>query len=539
MGLAPQRAPGGAVGGGVDQERVPRGEGFARVGHPEGVDGAHRALDVIEVEAPVQKALQIVLIEQRAHDAAAGAGHGHEAVGHRQRLHRAVIGPQVLHAVVHEGLDVVVADHRLFHDALAVDVVAAEGVDDVAALQQAGHCGLGGGVGLLFVVVGLVRNVEPHVVQAHKAVQLRLQCGQEGVEEFGVLATHRRGVPPEALFQPLGRLHHHLGGELRPPLGEQVGHLDLGDAVAAGHLYPAAQLVKAEAPPAILKGHVHQLHGGALAALGGVQRRGEHRREQHVDAVVGGAGHEIVQDAPVLLAEHRHMVVVRKAVGVEPLGLQQGLGRQGRVQHLHPEGKLRQLLALRAQHLQPQVRRAGGKARRVQREPQAAPLGGHRLEGFLPARRAQQVRQQAGPGGEVVLVPDAVAGVVTGHQLHPEKVQGRLRGARAPQRKQRGGLAEVVVFAAVGQLEGPALIFQQPGRAGVGGFRPSVRQHLFQAVGEEKFIARHRKTPIPLSGCKTGEAGHARLPPFRVRFIPQGCSPGRRGPGCGRPPAAH
>ena len=178
------------------------------------------------------------------------------------------------------------------------------------------------------------------------------------------------------------------------------------------------------------------------------------------------------------------MIIVRQTVRVEPLGLQQRLGRQLLFQNFSVKRKCSQSTAVRIGHVELNGRRTRRQERRVQRQPEAAPLGGHGFESLVPFSRTQQIRQKAGAGGEVVVVPCSVTGVVTGDELDAQQAQRACGGAGTLQAERGGAFAEIVVLAGVGQLKRPSLIFQKFRHSGQNSFGPAIRQNFFEAVGQ-------------------------------------------------------
>ena len=101
--------------------------------------------------------------------------------------------------------------------------------------------------------------------------------------------------------------------------------------------YPAAlrQVYKPFEPvkskmigPIRADGDVNELYSRTLPADLCVQRRGEHRGENHIDAEICRVFQVLLGDVPVLFAEDRDLVVGCKAVHVEPFGVDQLLLRK-------------------------------------------------------------------------------------------------------------------------------------------------------------------------------------------------------------------
>ena len=161
----------------------------------------------------------------------------------------------------------------------------------------------------------------------------------------------------------------------RAPLGKQWRDFEVLYALFLRQRHPLRQAAEIEAIPLRRTRHPHQLHRGTFAADGGIQRRRKQRRQQHINPGMHRAAHKVAQCAPVIRAEHRQTVVIRQAVGVQPLGVQQRLRRQRRRHQMQRQPGLGQrLAALGIQQPQGQRKVAGqlrvGRWR--QGQPQAA-----------------------------------------------------------------------------------------------------------------------------------------------------------------------
>ena len=89
-----------------------------------GLSAVHRELIAIEVVAPLEEAYDIVLIHLHADGTVAPGGHSDESVGYVVlALAAAIVGPEVGHVVLEEGLDVVVAGDGSIHDTLSPEIV--------------------------------------------------------------------------------------------------------------------------------------------------------------------------------------------------------------------------------------------------------------------------------------------------------------------------------------------------------------------------------------------------------------------------------
>lgn len=155
----------------------------------------------------------------------------------------------------------------------------------------------------------------------------------------------RIGVPAEKRSRLALLLYHYLRRMRRAPLGKQRSDFEVLDALLLRQCHPLRQTAEIEAIPLRRTRHPHQLHRGAFAANGGIQRRRKQRRQQHIDAGMHRAAHKVAHRTPVIRAEHRQTVVIRQAVGVQPLGVQQRLRRQCRRHQMQCQPGLGQRLA--------------------------------------------------------------------------------------------------------------------------------------------------------------------------------------------------
>ena len=200
----------------------------------------------------------------------------------------------------------------------------AQSIHDLAAGKQRLHQLLGSNIVCVIRSarsgIGLVGNMEITIFLDPQLFQLGKQCRQELPQEIGVLGAVGGHIPTEdaGLFA----IHHgfDLGGGTGTPLGKQVRHLKIPDAVFFTQLHPVLQLFKAEGIAVTVFRHIHQLHGGAVGADGGIQGRGENGGQQHGDAGVGSGGDKALDQLPMALALHLHAEIIGNAVAVEPLG---------------------------------------------------------------------------------------------------------------------------------------------------------------------------------------------------------------------------
>ena len=116
-----------------------------------------------------------------------------------------------------------------------------------------------------------------------------------------------------------------------------MGHLKSFYPAAPGHAEKPLQPGKPEPVAIPLPLHIQQLNAGPLLAHLGIQGRGEDGGQHHVDPLLRRGCEEFFPQVPVLLRIYRHLIVVRQAVPVEPLGVNQLLVRQ--VPPHNPQGK--------------------------------------------------------------------------------------------------------------------------------------------------------------------------------------------------------
>ena len=147
--------------------------------------------------------------------------------------------------------------------------------------------------------------------------------------------------------------------------------------------------------------------------------------QEHVDAVPHCTLDEILRDAPVRLAEHRHAVVIGKAVGVEPLGMQKRLRREALPRDRNGQPLLPQNRAAAVPRQKQHAVLAGGRGP-VHVGPDAPPLARYRPEQAARLIREQQVGEQARLGAQIARVPDRVAGIGDRHQPDRAERDGQV-----------------------------------------------------------------------------------------------------------------
>ena len=185
--------------------------------------------------------------------------------------------------------------------------------------------------------IGMIRNAQ--------RPQLVHQLRQQRTQKARVFRAARGGFPAEYAHRARVRIRHDLGRMQRAPLREQMRHFKVFHPRAPRRGHPAAQKRKIKLPALRALAHAHQLHRGALAAHGGIQRRGEQRGQNHIDAPARGHGHKALDQLPVLGGKHGHAIVLRQAVAVKPVGAPQRLLGQKAGQNAHARAGLAEHLA--------------------------------------------------------------------------------------------------------------------------------------------------------------------------------------------------
>lgn len=290
---------------------------------------------IVEVVAPLQEADDAVHIHQHAHDPVACAGHSQETVGNLIALSAAVVRPQIRHLRVNERLHAVVGGHGMLNHALLVEFQIAQRIDDRAAVQQIQDHLAGCVVVVQLIKVRLVGHMVIHVLLVVALLgQLRTQLRDQRLEECAVHGAGGGNVPAEELMLTTVNSCNDLRRGLRAPLGEKVRDFQILHVVLAAQRQPALQAGEIKAEFAILRANLNQLNRRAFGADGGVQRRGEDGRQDHVDAMVRRGPDEVFRDAPVFLGHGFHAVIGAQAVAVEPLGVDQLLFGQLRTAYV-------------------------------------------------------------------------------------------------------------------------------------------------------------------------------------------------------------
>ena len=423
----------------------------------------------------MEKTGELVFVQLPAQDAVAGGGHGQEPVAHVHPLAAAIVGPQPGDLALQKGGDVVCGSHRVVHQAAVVVRRVREGVVQGEVPQVGLDKLLGPAVGIQMFLRGLIGDVEHRLALEALLAQEGRQGGQQLAQKARVLWGSRRGVPAEeAAAHPLLPAVDGRGG-LGPPLGEEVGHLKALYAAAPGHLEEPLQQgeVKAVALPCFL--YAHQLDTGPLRAGFRIQGRGEDGGEHHVQPLFRRGGKVLFPQLPVLFRIDGHAVVGGQAVPVEPLGIDEPLGRQVRPQHPQGERPLHPVPAL-LQSEGDGVLPGGEALGHLPVHPQGRGEKGAHLHP-APLQGQQGVREQPRLGGEVVFIPAAGIGRQgAGHLPHLKDLDAVLQGGihRDPHR----GHAPAVRLQ--NRLEGKFLAPQAAHPPKGGGLDPTPQKELFQ-----------------------------------------------------------
>ena len=179
----------------------------------------------------------------------------------------------------------------------------------------------------------LIGNVEIALLINSLLLQVCKKRGQEGVDERAVFVRERVGVPAEEFFLLAVHLDHNLGRVLASPLTEEMRKLKIFNSLALTHIHPAVEHREVKVIGITLPLDPHELCRHALTADIGIELGGENRRQDHIDPVFRGSFSKSLDDPPMSLGEGAGVVILRQAVGVEPLGVDQSLLGQGSVQN--------------------------------------------------------------------------------------------------------------------------------------------------------------------------------------------------------------
>ena len=197
---------------------------------------------IVKIIPPLQKASDLIQIHQYAHDPVSGGWHGEKPVRNVHSLRAAVIGPEPRNAMVDKRLNMIVRRDRMLHQPLFIKGVIAERIDYHPSLQQILHASLRCGIALQIPFRRLVRDMKIHVLSViSNILQFILQSGKEFLQKLPIIPAARRNMPAKALLQPSSFQDQDLRRRLRPPLGKQMGHLQIFDPVSAAQGAPSFQ----------------------------------------------------------------------------------------------------------------------------------------------------------------------------------------------------------------------------------------------------------------------------------------------------------
>ena len=366
--------------------------------------------------------------------------------------------------------------------AAPVKLDVGERVHDRIALQMLRDERFGRQIADQMLGARLVGDVKPALLVHAQRLQLTQQRRQIRVDERAVGLAVRRRVPAEyALILAVHR-RHDLGRGVSAPLREEVGDLIVFHAAALGHIHPAAQLVKAEGVNAVIDVNVHQLRGQALRAHAGVQRWGVRGHHNHVDPPLHGGAHEVFRNAPMLLGEHRHMIIVAQSVVMEPLRVDERLMRQAAGQYAH---RLRALDRLVLGLVGGQLDRDRVIARlhlaiRLHVDPQRVPLAAARAQ-IVRADFLKHVGIQAGRLAQIVVAAILKAGEAHRHMADTAHMDMRLNGRFHA----AGHINGTVRIRSVGRLKGDRFILKAGQQSVLGALdRLLIQEHLFQRADQ-------------------------------------------------------
>ena len=160
------------------------------------------------------------------------------------------------------------------------------------------------------------------------------QCGGKGLEEGVVFSAERFGLPTEDTLVFAVHIRHDLGCVSCAPLGEEMGYLKVLDTNSVAHIHPSVKKLEVEGVSAVCSLYTNELGRESLAANRGVKRKGENRGEKHIYAALDRHSCKVFYDLPMPLRPNRDIIILGKAVGVEPLGVHKLLLGKGRTDDL-------------------------------------------------------------------------------------------------------------------------------------------------------------------------------------------------------------
>ena len=181
------------------------------------------------------------------------------------------------------------------------------------------------------------------------------------------------------------------------PLCEKMGELHITDTTAFTKGKPAFQFFEIEGIGTVRKRYIYQLHRCAFSSRSRIQRRGEKRRQKHVDTIFCSFLHVFFHKRPVFFTENRSFVPVSNTVGMEPFRMKQRLLRKTGIQTFHSKGTATENSSIITGKGDSKIIASCRKRTFCRnRKPQATPLSGYQRERLL--YRIERIRIQSGRG---------------------------------------------------------------------------------------------------------------------------------------------
>ena len=257
--------------------------------------------------------------------------------------------------------------------------------------------------------------------------------------------------------------------------------LKMRGARPAAYIQIPLHLREVEMIPVFLRvgGHTHQLHRPALPSHRRIQRRGECRQQHHVHSVLHGFADIVLQNGVEPVAEQLDPGDIAQAVAVQPIGIQQRLGRQAGGQHRQLHRHLRQRLTGRlgaeAHRDRMLTRRQLCLSALIDREPQTLPAIGSGIQQIalvlfiiqgLPAEALLHHRRIGLPGLEHIRIQARLPALLASVAARiPTVEQRHIIHPVLPQRQPVGvGLdikTERIAVGPISDLERIRLVLQQ------------------------------------------------------------------------------
>nr|WP_307860299.1 hypothetical protein [Paenibacillus cisolokensis] len=191
---------------------------------------------------------------------------------------------------------------------------------------------------------------------------------------------------------------------------------------------PPVQLVEPETVPPVLAPYVHELHRRPLASDIRIERRGEQRGVDRIDAVAGRRLHERLDQRPMPLRKDVDAVIGGDAVRMKPFRMQQPLFRQPCGQHVERErlgGGRRSVLGDEADFDRILARFVASV--KLDRHPDGAPLARRSNPAFLRLGRQQRVRVKSRFRTHDIVVVVGIYGHLRRDEANRAQRYGRLK----------------------------------------------------------------------------------------------------------------